>query len=159
MTTTPTVTAAPIGDTAWYLVKILHVEGCCDHCGRSLKHLYEVVNPEGREMTVGRGCVKRITGWTLSYAQAQQALRSAARGVEMDRRRAIVSAEYPGLADANAQVQEACRAARAAGFDAMSGYSRVPTVTRSSAAVFSTATHEDHLWRGDEGWREYLASV
>lgn len=107
-------------------------------------------------MTVGRGCVKKITGWTLSYAQAAQALRSAARGVEMDRRRGIVGAEYAALAAANEEMQAAYRQARLAGFDPTSGYHRVPMSTRAYAAMFVTATVEDHLWRAD-GWRDYLA--
>ena len=152
-TTTP---AARIGDTAWYLTTILHTTGSCDHCGRALKHLYEVVNPDGKEMTVGRGCVKKITGWTLSYAQAQQALRSAARMAEIARRRKIVGDEYPELAAAEQEVQTACGQARAEGFDPLSGYHRVPAERRSMGAMFNQAVLSDNLWFREGAWREYL---
>lgn len=157
MTTTTAV--AQIGTTAWYLTGIRHTEGTCDHCGRALKHLYEVVDPTGREMTLGRSHVKQVTGWTLSYAQAEQALRSARRGVEMDRRRAVVAAVYPELRDAYVALAEAGRQLRAEGYDPQGAYSRVGRVAANRAALFTTATHEDGLWNGrlDWSWREYLS--
>jgi hypothetical protein len=156
MTITTTTPAAQIGDTAWYLVKILHTEGVCDHCGRQLKHLYEVVNPDGKELTVGRGCVKRITGWTLSAARAEQALRSAKRVAEVSRRQAIVGAEYPELAAARDKLDAAGAQCRAEGFDVMTAYSRVSRKVCTDAAIFNTACLENHLWWNDE-WREFLA--
>ncbi|MGH3921331.1 MAG: hypothetical protein ACRDTT_00350 [Pseudonocardiaceae bacterium] len=147
--------SAQIGDTAWYLVGMPEGGASCDHCGRELKHLYRVVNPGGTEMTVGRGCVKKITGWTLSYAQAQRALRVVRRCAEIDRREAIAAARYPGLAADYTAVQDECRAARADGFDPLSGYARVSEDVRRSAGLFTTAITEDHLWRG-EGWADYL---
>lgn len=151
--------AAQIGSTAWYLTKILHTEGSCDHCGRSLKHLYEVVNPSGQEMTVGRGCVKKITGWTLSYAQAEQALRSAKRCAEIDRRRVIVGEAYPTLAKSFAALNAAAVQMRAEGYDIQGAYGRVGRAVSNEASLFSQATTEDHLWRegGHTTWREYLA--
>lgn len=45
----------------------------CDHCPRTLKNLYDVRNTAtGETMTVGRGCCKAVTGWTLTLAQARQ---------------------------------------------------------------------------------------
>lgn len=152
-------TAAQIGSTTWYLTKILHIEGSCDHCGRTLKHLYEVVNPDGKEMTVGRGCVKKLTGWTLSYAQAEQALRSALRCAEIDRRRAIVAAAYPELAEAFAALENAAKQMRSEGYDIQGAYGRVGRAVSNQAALFSQATTEDFMWRegGYSTWQEYLA--
>lgn len=82
--------AAQIGDTAWYLVAMPDGSGQCDHCGRNLKHLYRVVNPASEELTVGRGCVKRLTGWTLATAEAKRLLWLA----ERDARRADVWAGF-----------------------------------------------------------------
>lgn len=158
MSTVTTTPAAPIGDTAWYLTKILHTAGSCEHCGRTLKHLYNVVNPTGQEMTVGRGCVKKITGWALSYAQAEQALRSARRSVELDRRREIVGSQYPELAEAFRTLEDAGRRLRAEGYDVQGAYGRVGRRVCERAALFSEATTEDSLWRGrGDTWRDYVA--
>jgi hypothetical protein len=73
--------SARIGTTDWHLTAIRSSkEGQrCDHCPRRLKHLYDVTNTvTGQALTVGRGCCKKITGWTLSAAQAAQLLRHAA---------------------------------------------------------------------------------
>jgi hypothetical protein len=150
--------AAQIGSSAWYLTGIRHTEGSCDHCGRPLKHLYDVVNPDGRVMTLGRSHVKAATGWTLTYAQAEQALRSARRSVELDRRREVVAIAYPELRDAWLALEAAGRALRVEGFDPQGAYFRVGRVAASRAALFSTATVEDGLWNGrlDWTWREYL---
>lgn len=151
--TTTTQPAAKIGDTAWYLTKILHTEGVCDHCGRQLKHLYEVVNPAGVEMTVGRGCVKKLTGWTVSYAEAQRLLYC----VEIDRRRGVVAEAFPELAAAHEAVQKACRQAREEGYDAYAGFVRVDAVTRDRYNIFQAAYTTRHLWEHGERWREYVA--
>lgn len=155
MESSMTAALAPIGDTAWFLVGMPDGSGQCDHCGRNLKHLYRVVNPDGAELTVGRGCVKRITGWTSSYAQAKQALCAAERGVELARRREIAGAQYPELAAAEKAVQDACRQAAADGFEPLSGYARVSAETRRHAAIFTTAVTEDHLWRNGD-WASYV---
>jgi uncharacterized protein (DUF1501 family) len=151
---------AQIGNTAWYLTRILDASGSCDHCGRELKHLYNVVNPNGIEMTVGRGCVKRITGWTLSYAQAQQALRSARRTAEIQARRNLVDAEYSHLASAHNEVETACRTAKENGFDPLSGYAHVSMETKRMSAIYTEATLSDNLWRTNSTytWRDYLES-
>jgi hypothetical protein len=156
---TTTTAAAQIGTTAWYLTGIRHTEGTCDHCGRGLKHLYDVVDPDGREMTLGRSHVKAATGWTLSYAQAEQALRSARRGVEMDRRRAVVAEAYPELLDSHLALERVGRDLRAAGWDPQGAYFQIGRLAANRAALFSTATHEDGLWNGRLGWswREYLS--
>jgi len=44
-----------------------------------LKFTYTVVDPEARELTVGRGCVKKLTGWTLEWKEARRLLWLAER--------------------------------------------------------------------------------
>jgi hypothetical protein len=157
--TETTIPAANIGTTGWKLTGMSEGSGGCDHCGRSLKHLYAVINPAGETMTVGRGCVKKLTGWTLNASQAAQALRSAARGVEMDRRRSIVGAECPELAAAHVELEAAARTLRAEGFDPQGAYGRVGRTVANNAALFTQATIADHLWNGSSygTWQEYLA--
>jgi hypothetical protein len=77
----PDMTSARIGTTDRRLTAIRHSkEGQrCDHCPRQLKRLYDVTNTvTGQALTVGRGCCKTITGWTLSASQAAHLLRHAA---------------------------------------------------------------------------------
>ncbi|EMF20377.1 hypothetical protein H114_32579 [Streptomyces gancidicus BKS 13-15] len=85
--------SARIGDTDWHLTAIRSSrEGhACDHCGRRLKHLYDVTNPRtGEALTVGRGCCKKVTGWTLAAAEAARLLRHA----QEQARQAAVWAEF-----------------------------------------------------------------
>lgn len=91
---------AQIGDTDWYLVSIQSESGSCAHCGRDLKHLYRVVNPDGREITVGRGCVKKLTGWTLAAAEAKRILWLAERNA----RRAITWTEFASQHPSDAEI-------------------------------------------------------
>lgn len=90
---------AKIGNTAWYLTEMLTTPGSCDHCGRALKHLYRVVNPGGEIMTVGRGCVKKLTGWTLEAANAVRILRLAQRDARRATAWATFSAAHPEVAN------------------------------------------------------------
>jgi len=63
MTTTWKLTGQPAGC------------GDCEHCGRGLVYRYEVTSTEGEQMIVGRGCLKSVTGWTLTAAQAAYEVR------------------------------------------------------------------------------------
>jgi hypothetical protein len=83
-------TGAPLGSTGWRLVGLATGSASCEHCNRALKYLYRVVNPAGEEMVVGRGCVKKLTGWTLEAAHAARLLRIA----ERDARRATTWAQF-----------------------------------------------------------------
>ncbi len=102
MTTTQTAetsTATRIGQSDWHLAGICKGSGECDHCGRELKNLYSLRNAAtGKEMIVGRGCCVKVTGWTLTAAEAQRMMVVA----EMDLRRAAnwarFTAEAPELA-------------------------------------------------------------
>ncbi|MFC8332760.1 hypothetical protein [Streptomyces olivaceus] len=77
-----TASVALIGDTSWKLVGIRHAPNGqrCGHCPRVIQNLYDVVNlSTGREVTMGRGCCKRITGWKLTLAEARRLADLAAR--------------------------------------------------------------------------------
>jgi len=62
--------------TTWKLTGKPNGGGQCEHCPRSLVHRYEVTSTEtGAKMIVGRGCLKAVTGWTLTAAQAEREIR------------------------------------------------------------------------------------
>lgn len=82
--------AAPMGTTGWYLVGRRVDSASCGHCGRTLKILFDVVTSDGTEMIVGRGCVKKLTGWNLTEAEARRLLWLA----ERDRKRATTWAAF-----------------------------------------------------------------
>jgi hypothetical protein len=72
-----TTTAAPA--IAWKITG-KGPGGQCGHCPRRLAVHYVITDTAtGRAMTVGRGCLKKITGWTVTAAQADAAVRLAAR--------------------------------------------------------------------------------
>ncbi|MEJ8654836.1 hypothetical protein WKI65_44060 [Streptomyces sp. MS1.AVA.3] len=105
MSGTATRVTARIGTTDWHLAGIRtgRTGEICDHCGRSLKSLYDVENQTaGQVMTVGRGCCKKVTGWTLSAAEAARILRAA----EVAARQAEVWAEFTATHPAAAQMLE-----------------------------------------------------
>jgi len=93
-----TATAPQLGNTGWYLVGKHTAGGGCDHCGRPLANCYVVADSDAKEMTLGRGCVKKVTGWTLTAAKAEQMLQM----IEDDERRAAnwgaFTARHPDLA-------------------------------------------------------------
>lgn len=93
--------AARIGTTNWHLTGIRTTSGTtCDHCGRTLKNLYEIVNTAtGQPMTVGRGCCKNVTGWNLAAAQAAHLLRTAERQARKTAAWAEFATQYPEIAD------------------------------------------------------------
>lgn len=96
---TATITAQ-IGNTEWHLTGIRTTSGtACDHCGRSLKNLYDVRNDStGKALTVGRGCSKSVTGWTLTASEAARVLRMAQAAGRQAQAWADFSAEYPAVA-------------------------------------------------------------
>lgn len=67
--------------------------GQCEHCPRRLVTHYVITSSAGETMRVGRGCLKKITGWTLTAAQADAAVRLAARAARWDAWRAANPAE------------------------------------------------------------------
>lgn len=98
MTTTIT---AQIGTSDWHLAGIRTSPGgeTCDHCPRTLKYLYDVTNTKtGQTKTVGRGCCKKVTGWTLAASEAARILRAAENRAKRDAVWAEFSAAHPELA-------------------------------------------------------------
>lgn len=84
MTTNTTTAAAdlytaPIGPTKWRLVGIGRERAVCDHCDRPLVNTYTVEDPAGARKTLGRACVKKVTGYNLAQAEAARLLRVAAK--------------------------------------------------------------------------------
>lgn len=88
--TTDTATTA----RKWTLVTVTTSRNAtpCDHCERDVKRGFVVADAEGRQMRVGRGCVKKLTGWTLEALAANT----------YAERRALVLAEFPTLTEAQA---------------------------------------------------------
>ena len=74
--------------------------GQCEHCPRSLQVHYTVTGSNGQTMKVGRGCLKKVTGWTLTAAQADRELRIAERDAARAVRWAQWTAAHPAEAAA-----------------------------------------------------------
>ncbi|WP_445520493.1 hypothetical protein [Streptomyces sp. NEAU-174] len=98
------VATAQIGTTNWHLAGIRTSSGTeCDHCGRILKNLYDVIDTtNGRKMTVGRGCCKKVTGWSLAASEAARLLRAAQAAA----RQAQVWLEFTAAFPEDAQMLE-----------------------------------------------------
>jgi hypothetical protein len=92
---------AKIGNTDWSLVSVRrNASGACDHCGRTLKNLYVVRNDTtDKTMTVGTGCCKKVTGWTLALAEAQRILWYAAKTIERAAAWAHFAELFPEVAE------------------------------------------------------------
>lgn len=84
--------------------------GQCEHCRASLKFMWTIRHDDGRTMGVGRTCIKKVTGWTVSAQEAENALRAAA----MDARWIEFAAAYPGQAAAIQAAWDATVAEQAA---------------------------------------------
>lgn len=85
----------------WDLVDIRTTKAgeTCGHCGRTLQNLYDIRNTTtGETMTVGRGCCKAVTGWTLTLAEAKAQLRYARDVGRRTAKWAAFTAEHPDLA-------------------------------------------------------------
>ncbi|MFF9785625.1 hypothetical protein [Streptomyces nigrescens] len=106
MSTQLSTPAAQIGTTDWNLtgIRTSRAGERCGHCPRTLKNLYDVENRvTGQKMTVGRGCCKKVTGWTLAAAEAARILRAAA----IEARQAAVWAEFAAEHPKDAALLEA----------------------------------------------------
>lgn len=57
--------------TTWRLTGITTGRSTCDHCGRSLARCFRVTR-DGAEMTVGRVCSAKLTGYNWTVAQAER---------------------------------------------------------------------------------------
>lgn len=74
-TTTGLTYSAPIGPSQWRLTAVARGSATCDHCDRRLMNTFTVTNPAGQEMTLGRACCKKVTGYDLSMNEAARMLR------------------------------------------------------------------------------------
>lgn len=94
-----TTAGAQIGTSEWNLTGIGHLGGDCGHCGRNLKHTYDVRNRvTGETITVGRACCKKVTGWTLAAAEATRLLWFAEKTIVRAANWALFSEAEPELA-------------------------------------------------------------
>lgn len=132
-------------------------KGICQHCGRDLGMLY-LIAIDGDEVPMGRRCAARTLGWATTRVE-MEAVR-AEQMAELDRRRAIIRADYPDLAAAEQRCNfvDPAALARELGQDAAA---RLYTLR----SILLTASTEDHFWdetRPNYGrygtWREYLDS-
>ncbi len=64
-----TTTEAPARYT---LRGITSGSGVCDHCGRTLARLFRVTSPDGTDLTVGRTCSAKLTGYKWNVALAER---------------------------------------------------------------------------------------
>ena len=101
--------------------------GECDRCHRELGRVYEVSCPDGSVLALGRRCCTKVTGY--SFSALERALAQRIRVTEVDRRLAIIDAEFPDLADVDNAVR--CTAAVEDGWwprgpGDLSGYVRQP---------------------------------
>lgn len=105
---TATATATQAADWNLTGIRTTAAGETCGHCGRTLRNLYDLRNTTtGQTLTVGRGCCKDVTGWTLTLAQAKAKVRYAEAVVRRATKWAAFTAEYPALAaaiDTDAQV-------------------------------------------------------
>jgi hypothetical protein len=72
--------------------------GHCQHCDRTLKHCYTITNASGATMTVGRGCLKTVTGWTIAQKEADRLVWLAERTVIRAANWAAFTAAHPKAA-------------------------------------------------------------
>src|ERR1700693_647124 len=59
----------------WRLTGKPEGRGLCDHCPRRLTHRYEITSSASQVMTVGACCLRVITGWTITPAEAESQLK------------------------------------------------------------------------------------
>jgi hypothetical protein len=84
--------------TNWKLTGKPNGGGQCEHCPRALVNRYEITCTDGTKMIVGRGCLKKITGWTLSAAQAEREIKMIAIHAKRAANWAAFAAASPELA-------------------------------------------------------------
>ncbi len=129
-----TIQTAKMAAAEYRLTGITRGAGNCDRCARELtQRVFAVTHKTtGEELFLGRRCAARATGYptTAVERQAMMALRLA----EVDRRQAIVAADFPESAAAE-----------------------YPT---AAYHLFWTAVTEDMFWDGRRAgeWRDYLVS-
>jgi hypothetical protein len=139
---TTTTTATPLEAKAYRLTGITSTSGQCDACSRELtQRVFSVAHKTtGATLDLGRRCAAKATGYPTTRIEREAAV--ALRVAEMARRREIIAAEFPVVAEAWA--------------------ARTPGEYGTKAAILGdTASTEDMWWNGRQGgayatWQEYL---
>ena len=129
MTTTAQITKA-----AYRLTGITKGSGNCDACNRELtQRVFTVTHKTtGETMDLGRRCAAKATGYPTTAVEREAA--RALRIAEVNRRHAIVAAEFPQ-------------------------YAAVTDFNTAEYHLIGTAVTEDTFWNGgrrDGEWRDYL---
>jgi hypothetical protein len=113
--------------------------GQCEHCPRRLATHYVVTDTAtGTSMKVGRRCLKKVTGWTVTAAQAEAAVRLA----EQDARWSAWCAASPAEAAVVAQAAEREAEEVRQGLRQCAGYAQ---------------SVKGAIGRGEAGWQGFLA--
>lgn len=140
-------------NTAARFIRRYGQKAMCDHCGRDLGMTY-LLNIDGDDVVMGRRCAARTLGWATTRVE-MEAIR-VERMAELNRRRDIIGAAYPALADAN----DRCNREDFADLDW-----DARNALHVLRAVFLEASNGDHFWdetRPNYGrfgtWQEYVAS-
>jgi hypothetical protein len=76
-----------------------NVGGCCNHCGRSLKHVVQIKETESGDISnLGAGCVKTVTGKTLKdIFKEEKVYKEATRILDINNKGKIRIQEYKEL--------------------------------------------------------------
>lgn len=134
------MTISAARDTNMTFVRRYGDHTACTHCGRDLGMTYLLRDDRtGREAPYGRRCTARILGWATNRVE-MEAVR-VERMAELDRRRALITAERPDLAAAYK----------------LRSYHPDASVRRDAedlAMLFLNASSED-VWWGGRGWSPF----
>lgn len=140
---TAVTTTARIEAKAYRLTGITRTSGQCDACSRELtQRVFSVAHKvTGETLDLGRRCAAKATGYPTTRVEREAAV--ALRVAEVARRREVIAAEFPAVAQAWAE--------------------RPYGEYGSQAAILGeTAATEDMWWNGRGGayatWQEYLTT-
>lgn len=142
MTTATTTASVKIEAKAYRLTGITRTSGQCDACSRELtQRVFSVAHRvTGETLDLGRRCAAKATGYPTTRVEREAAV--ALRVAEVARRREIIGAAFPVVAQAWAE--------------------RPYGEYGSKAAILGdTASTEDMWWNGRTGgayatWQDYL---
>lgn len=126
--------------------------GICGRCDRDLTGGTYLIDIDGDETVMGRRCAARTMGWATSRVEMMAI--QAERYAELTRRRGIIGAAYPALADAT----ERCNSGDMGDLD-WDGSNAL----FAARGVYYEASNADYFWDethpayGQRGtWQEYV---
>lgn len=91
-------TATQIAAGSYRLTGIVKTAGECEACSREItQRVFVVANAAGAELGLGRRCAAKATGYAANAVEREAA--RAARLAEVNRRYAIIAAEFPHVDD------------------------------------------------------------